>query len=426
VAFAALLAFISVSLAAPQTFVPALAPFRIALLTGASAVAALLIDAFLHGRPLITPSREMALAAGLAVWAAISTGFSYWPGGSVMLLLDFYKTLVAFWLLAMLVDTTGRLRSVTWVLSLLAVPLALTGIRNFLTGAFITESHLLVHRIRGYEAPLTDNPNDLALMLNVIFPLTIALVLSEGRRQARLLLAGAALMSALAIVLTFSRAGFLTLVITGLLYGRRFFTRARGWALAMAVIALVAATSLPSSYRARLGTITNIEADPTGSAQERWRDTVAATHFVLANPIVGAGFGMNTLALNEERGAFWKAVHNVYLQLAVELGLPGLILFLLFLGATIKTVRAVRAGAGRDPTSRDLFHLADGLYISVIAFIVEALFHPVAYQLYFYFIAGLVLALKRIYDASAAGTAEVVGAVASTHGLRRVALPKPR
>ena len=195
----------------------------------------------------------------------------------------------------------------------------------------------------------------------------------------------------------------------------------------MVVMAVVAATWLPSNYLDRLGTITNIEADPTGSAQERWRDTSAATSFALAHPILGAGFGMNTIALNEQRGAFWKAVHNVYLQLAVELGLPGLILFLLLLVGTIKSVGAVRRGTADDPASRDLFHLAEGLYISLIAFAVEALFHPVAYQLYFYYIAGLVVALKAIYDDGSGARTEPVGsAVASKHALRRPGMLKPR
>src|SRR3989441_721384 len=428
VAFAALMAFIIVSLISPQTIVPALEPFRLALLTGASAVVALLRDAFLRGRPLLTPSRETWVAASLAVWATVSVAFSYWPGGSAMLLPDFFKTLVAFWLLGTLVDTSGRLRSVAWVLSLLAVPLALTGIKDFLSGVFMTESsHVPVQRIRGYDAPLTDNPNDLALMLNLILPLTIALLLTQRGRRVRVLLTGLALISVVAIVVTFSRAGFLTLVITGLLYGRRLFTRGRrGWAVALVVMAVVAATWLPSNYLERLGTITNIEADPTGSAQERWRDTSAATSFALAHPILGAGFGMNTVALNEQRGAFWKAVHNVYLQLAVELGLPGLILFLLLLVGTIKSVGAVRRGTADDPASRDLFHLAEGLYISLIAFAVEALFHPVAYQLYFYYIAGLTVALKAIYDAGSGARTEPVGsAVTSKHALRRPGTSKP-
>ena len=429
--FAALMTFVIVSLIAPQTFVPALA-----LLTGASAVGALVWESFVHRRPLLIPSRETWVAASLAVWASVSVVFSLWPGGSVLLLIDFFKTLVAFWLLATLVDTPARLRRVAWLLSLIAVPLALTGIKNFLFGVFMTDDvYFPVHRIRGYEAPLTDNPNDLALMLNLILPLTVALLLIERRRGARLLLMGMALISVLAIVVTFSRGGFLTLVITGVLFGRRLFARARvGLAVAVVVTALAAAPFLPSSYLNRLGTITNIQADPTGSAQERWRDTVAAAHFALSHPILGAGFGMNALALNEERGAFWKAVHNVYLQLAVELGLAGLVLYLLLVVGTLKSVGAVRRGTAGDPASLDLFHLAGGLHVAIIAFVVEAVFHPVAYHLYFFFIAGLAVALKAIYDAGPGARQELLGSTArgragilssSKHTRRRPGMSTP-
>src|SRR3989442_9917997 len=58
VAFAALIAFIIVSLISPQTIVPALEPFRLALLTVASWVEAPLRDALLRWPSLLTPSPE--------------------------------------------------------------------------------------------------------------------------------------------------------------------------------------------------------------------------------------------------------------------------------------------------------------------------------------------------------------------------------
>ena len=60
-----------------------------------------------------------------------------------------------------------------------------------------------------------------------------------------------------------------------------------------------------------MSTITDIQRDPTGSAQGRWIDNVVGMNFVLKNPIVGAGVGMSILALNDERGRWWITVHNV-------------------------------------------------------------------------------------------------------------------
>ena len=47
---------------------------------------------------------------------------------------------------------------------------------------------------------------------------------------------------------------------------------------------------------------------------------------------------------------------------------------------------------------RDLFLLAEGIQVSLFAFAIAALFHPVAYHFYFYYIAGLALAARAACD----------------------------
>ncbi len=169
------------------------------------------------------------------------------------------------------------------------------------------------------------------------------------------------------------------------------------------MLALILAPLLPRGYLDRLSTIADIQSDPTGSAQERWSDTRAALRFVAAHPLLGAGVGMNVLALNEARGASWKNVHNVYLEYAVDLGLPGVVLcvalFALCLRATVEAMR--RAAAMPAP---DLFLLAEGLQISLVVFAVAALFHPVAYHFYFYYVAGLAIAARAAAGEPAEGT----------------------
>ena len=160
---------------------------------------------------------------------------------------------------------------------------------------------------------------------------------------------------------------------------------------------------MPTRDVDRLSTITNIRSDPTGSAQERWGDTQAALEFVSENPVVGAGIGMNALALNELRGALWKKIHNAYLEYAVDLGLPGLALCLIILVGCIRaTVLVMRRTAAR-PEGRDLFLLAEGIQTGLAAFAVAALFHPVAYHFYFYYMAGLALAARAACEAGISG-----------------------
>jgi O-antigen ligase len=155
------------------------------------------------------------------------------------------------------------------------------------------------------------------------------------------------------------------------------------------MLGLVCLPLLPSGYLDRLSTIKDVGADPTGSAQVRLDDANAAMRIVLRNPIIGAGLGMGVAALNKERGPLWYDIHNVYLQYAMELGIPGLALFLLLLHGAIQSAGFAWRRAAGVPDLWELFNLAEGIQVSLVAFSVAALFYPVAYHFYFYYIAGL-------------------------------------
>jgi len=401
VPFWAVMGFTFILLFAPQSYVPALASFRIALIAALIGIVAYLYDRFIHGRPLMMRVREMWITAYLVGWAVLTIPFSSWPGGSLSFLLDqYFKTLTIFWLLSHTVVTVARLRHVAWGLSLMAVGLAAMAAANFLSGTFMAESSLLP-RLVGNNAALTKNPNDLALMINLILPLSVALFLIHREPLARALLLGAILLELVTVIITYSRAGFLTLAATFTIYLWKLRNRPeRSWAWSALLVAFLCVPLLPSSYFDRLSTITDIKADQTGSAQERWNDTAAAFNYVLAHPIVGGGVGMNTLALNEARGVAWRAVHNVYLEYAVDLGVPGLTLFLLLLIGCVKSVMCVQRSTARVTALRDLFLLAEGIQVSLVAFAVAGPFHPVSYNFYFYYVAGLAVAAKAVYQTS--------------------------
>lgn len=404
------MAFTFILLIAPQSFFPGLASLRIALVTAALAATAYLFDRFVHRRPIAGLTREMGIAGCLLGWAIVTAPLSYWPGGSAVFLASFYlKTLVVFWLLSHVVNSLPRLRIVAWGLSLMAVPLAVSALVNLVSGNFLNQELLPPgeFRIQGYDAGLTRNPNDLALMLNLILPLSLALFLGTKKPAVRAALLAMICLDAIAIIATFSRAGFLTLTVTFVTYLWTLFSRRheRQWAFVALFLAFAALPLLPSGYLDRLSTITDIDADPTGSAQSRWSDTVAAAKYVVSHPIVGAGVGMDTLALNEVRGPKWKEIHNVYLQYAVDLGIPGLVLFLMLLTGSVRSARYAQRRSAQDRGGGDLFYLAEGIRVSLIAFAVAAFFYPVAYHFYFYYIAGLALAAKAI---SASGEEKLV------------------
>ena len=177
--------FTFILLLAPQQMIPALAPYRIALLTAVVAVITHVYDRLRRGQPIVRLTREMWIAVCLLGWAFLTVPFSYWPGGSLSFLFEVYvKAIIVFWLLAGCVDDPRRLHRTVWALSLMGCFIALAAIRQYLSGEFIPIVN--VKRIGGYNAPLTANPNDLALMLNLILPLSVALFLTSTKPLVRL------------------------------------------------------------------------------------------------------------------------------------------------------------------------------------------------------------------------------------------------
>lgn len=393
-AFAAMLVLLFVLMLAPQQTFPALAVLRPALLAAIVAAGALFAERLSRGEKLARLTPELKIAGALAAWAVVGIPASVWPGGSISFLIEGYlKTLAIFFLISQTVTTLARLTVVCWALTLMAIPLALTGITNYLSGNFLAGSP--VRRITGYNSGLASNPNDLALMLNLVLPIALGLLASSRSAAVRMALSGATGLLAVGVVLTFSRTGFLTLALVFLLCFVRLLRRGRGGAaVAVVGVAACAVALLPAAYSDRLATILDIESDPTGSAQSRWTDTGAAIRYMLANPLLGCGVGMNVLALNEARGPKWLAVHNAYLEHGVELGLPGLALYLALVGRCMATARGVRRHA-ESAGPKPLEPLAWGIQTALGAFALAALFHPVAYHFYFFLPAGLAVAAKN-------------------------------
>lgn len=393
--FLALISLLFVAIISPQEYLTALAPLRLAFITAILAVGAYIMNRIARRESIVVLSNEMVIAGLLGAWALLTIPLSIWPGGSLSTLLQLFgKTLVIFWLIGHVINTSDRLYKTAILIALMSIPLAITAIYNLRTEAFIGDG-----RIAGYSGALTTNPNDLALMLSLMVPLTVALMLSAKGRLIRLFFAIVSILSVVAILATYSRGGFITLVAISILYVFKMLREGKFVVLFIGVSAFIfCALLVPVDYIDRVATIASPGEDPTGSAQERWSDMRVALMLIVQQPIIGVGIGTNELALNAARGEHWLQVHNVYLIYGVELGLPGLLLFLMLLFFSFQSAKKAEILGRQRNDQRGFANISEGIKISIIAFSVAAMFSPVPYQLYFYLYAGLAVAARSIVE----------------------------
>lgn len=194
----------------------------------------------------------------------------------------------------------------------------------------------LVSRVSGTFG----HPNNLGGYLAMVLQLNLALLFAPWRRAFKLALAALLLLSVSALVLTLSRGAWLAFSLGALFTLFMCLThrwRAKSMALIMAVI-LVGLFMLPTSTLLEPMKRRLFQED-YGAAQSRVPLAIVALNIIRHHPWLGVGL-TNYLAAaptyDETPEAisyeFPRPVHNEFLLIGAELGLPVLGLFLVILG----------------------------------------------------------------------------------------------
>ncbi len=385
VPFWGLMVFTFVLFVAPQSFIPplgALMPAKLAM--------AVAIGAYLTSGRQFPVTRIVQWAIALAGCAILSIPLGFWPGGSLDVFFDqLGKSLVVFLLIAAVVDTSERMKTLIASMVAWGTFAAVYAIFQYRSGAFDPTGR----RITGFESPLATNPNDLALTLNILLGLALGLLPIVRRRTRRTLLLGAMAILVAGIVATFSRGGFVTLGVLGLAWTvQAVRTRGVQAIAAIALVGIVLLAAAPTEYLGRLSTILDSEADETGSATERWEVMTTAIAYIAERPFFGFGIG-NSRHVTVVRGGPDREAHNAYLKAGAELGVVGMTVYIALVASAVFAARAVRRHFRRQPDGAEMSGLASGVELALVAFAVGALFAPVPYHFYFFYPAGLAVAL---------------------------------
>jgi len=346
------------------------------------------VERLLQGGPLSIMPRPLKYLLALAGLVILSIPFGIDPASSFTAFTDvFLKTLLVFVLMINVVTSFRRLRLMMEVNVLSGAFVAVISLSDFIQGR-----NLVAGRGSGAVGGIFGNPNDLALAMNVLVPVAIGLALSRPSPFSKLVNVICAAMLAMASVVTYSRAGFLSMVVAGaffLVKVRRVYPAA--WA-----IGALAGGILLVSSPGRVFTLFGSGGDDlaAGSANARWELVKRSIEVAGANPIrwtFGVGIGnFGTVSIHDQVN------HNSFLEVFNEVGLPAMICFIVFLSSVLKITGSISQRCRTARGYRQVWLNATTIQTSLVAYAVGSLFASVAFTWYVYYPAAFAVCLHQI------------------------------
>jgi O-antigen ligase len=264
-----------------------------------------------------------ALVLALVLWGAVASVMAEYQREALR---EFRTVIAEPGLLYLLVRLTGQDRALrerlARVLFASGAGVALVALARYPGAAGVIEAEG-VRRARGFFG----SPNNLALVLERVFPLGVSLA-AAGRGLRRGLYAGGAAVIAAAIALTWSRGAWLLGVPAGLLAlawlrgGRT--RRYAGFAVIALLLALIPLSQVP-----RLASLLDFQQGTSFLRLRLWESTWS---MIREHPWLGVGpdnflyYYGDYILPGAEIERWLSHPHNIVLDVWVRLGLPGLLL----------------------------------------------------------------------------------------------------
>jgi len=386
-------------------------------------------------------NREMALLVLFFLWSAIGVFASphweeQWP--------DWFRlgTLLTYFLLAIhLLDTPKRIHTFVIVILLCGLGMATFAVVQYLTpalqldvdtaiadmgvraeGAYVDTESLTgsaAVRVSGGAG----HSNWLAMIILIILPLnTYWFATAKSWRIKALSLLTAAL-EVVALILTFTRVGFLVGLTVLVILGVRHLFRWNPYRISAAAAAVVLAWfMLPSAYKERV--LEPKQYATSSSVQSRIELQEAALRFTRERPVWGLGLGGYGYRLLEDNTrtaehmrwiveeAGWSPLfigtHNLPLQILCETGVVGLGLLVTFFVVLLRDLGRARKQFVATGDKRMLY-LTMALEVSLWSFLICGLFLHALQQKIWWMMAAIATVVP-LYQVSAVEVRERVKA----------------
>lgn len=256
--------------------------------------------------------------------------------------------------------------------------------------------------------------NDFALVMDMTIPLAFFMALKSDSMRTKLFYIGAICIFVMACVISFSRGGFIGLVVAAI-YCWYHIQRKILAAVLIGMLIGIMFLSAPQGYGDRLKSITeqNVE---VGTGEARWYSWKLAWRMFLDHPIIGVGPGNYSFFTEDyqtedellnrnayKRDMWGRATHSLHFTLLSELGLIGVLLFYGMAYVSYRDLKKLRQKdvkhhsieATQLITFRFLSHALNG---ALITFLVTASFISVLDYPHFWILIAIATATTNAFE----------------------------
>jgi putative inorganic carbon (hco3(-)) transporter len=339
------------------------------------------------------------LTFALALCLTSSLVFSFDPSLSFDKWEERMKTLLFVFMIYGLMNSKIRIIAFVWMIVL---ALAYFGTK----GGLLFVASAGGHQFTGPARSMISDRNNLALALVMVIPLMNYLRIRVALVPLRYVLLLGMGLTALAILGTYSRGGFLALIAMGaFLWWRSRQKIALG--LVVALIALPAVTLVPDRWTDRMGTISEAH-DQDNSFRGRLLAWAYHTNAALDRPLTGAGpltlqegYCFRYMPSEEFLGIAenkCRAAHSIYFEVLGDLGFIGLFVYLcLALVAWRNAARAISLTRG-DPERLWLHDLARMVQVSFVGFFIGGAALSMAFYDVYLALTAVAAVMRRLAE----------------------------
>jgi len=331
----------------------------------------------------------------------IGIPFAYHRGEAFKFIFSAYLINVMFFVaLVTLVDSVEKLKR---ILSVILFCTAFYGVFGLLMGTFSGGRFTIYGGM--FDA------NDTAYLLLTLSPLSLFFLIRREGKLKKIVASVAIGASVIIILLTGSRGGLLGLGVVFLLssFSSTISVRTPYKIGFLIMIVTIAALNLDMINVDRYLTLTDIGQDYNLTSETgRLGIWTQGFQLLLANPLTGVGVQCFPMAIGYLRADAnsipeWQATHNSFLQVAVETGFVGFLIFLSLISISIRNFsrcRSFKPVGSIDNNLDELMVVAGLLQLAFIGHLVAAFFLSQGYSLFFALFFALSAVLRRLTNAS--------------------------